>query len=658
MILAAASCTKPTVEEPEAKAKLTLAENQETSFTVEHDGEVISINFNSTLDWSSEISLNTEEEWLKFIPASGKGGDIKGKVQIEKNTTSKERKAELTITSQDQKLTFAFTQKAKKSDDTDNDDDDDGDDDNGDENGDNGDNGQEEGGDNGEGGNEEELPDQNMPEIPADPEVSSISSMLEGGIGTVSQGTHIMGYVISNRELGNLTSLKNMYIQDETAGVMIRFAEDHTYNYGDLLKIDVSGLSLEYYNNATQLNNVPQSNVEVVSTKKSIPYKTISMSDFLANKYESRYVALKNVQVCESDMNKTWVSSGAHTSINFEDGNGNKFVVFSSKFATYGNETVPSGSGTLKGIASINNGNIQLIFSTSDDWADMTGNRLGEESGDDSGSGSDGGEQPGGDNSDEGSQTPAVNQNWLELPALSSDSNYLVNTYYDGNNNRNYTHLYDKSTYTSLWTAYPLNSSHIGSGRSDDWSFNPKIDTKYQVDLTGHSYNDNYSRGHMIPNGSRNGNSTMQSQTFYVTNSVPQIQNNFNGGIWMHLENELQSIGKSEEIYIVTGVSFNKVGENKIIKYTTAKDDNKQVPVPNYFWKVVLKVNKSGDTITSASTIGFWFDHKTYTDSYSNYSQSVDQIEEWTGFDFFVNLPDKIESSAESNKSWSSFKSF
>ncbi len=253
---------------------------------------------------------------------------------------------------------------------------------------------------------------------------------------------------------------------------------------------------------------------------------------------------------------------------------------------------------------------------------------------------------------------PAVDQTWLELPGTKDASSYVVNTYYDGSN-RNYTHLYDKSTYTSLWTAYPLNSSHMGSyDRPSKWYFSPELDQSYQVDLTSSSYNDSYSRGHMIPNASRNGNSTMQNQTFYVTNSVPQIQNSFNGGIWASLEGALQSIGKSEEIYIVTGVAFNKVGENKTIKYTTAKDDTKSVPVPNYFYKVVLKASKSGGVVTSASTIGFWMEHKAYSDSYTNYAVSVDQIEQWTGFDFFVNLPDSIESIAEHNANWTTFQNF
>ena len=242
-----------------------------------------------------------------------------------------------------------------------------------------------------------------------------------------------------------------------------------------------------------------------------------------------------------------------------------------------------------------------------------------------------------------------------------SGSDYLVNTYYDGSN-RNYTHLYDKSTYTSLWTAYHLNSTHMGSlDRPNSWSFSPSISESLQVNLTNRSYTDTdtYSRGHMIPNASRNGNETMQLQTFYVTNSVPQVQNSFNDGIWASLEGALQGIGKSEEIYIVTGVAFKKVGGSETIKYTTAKDDTKQVPIPNYFYKVVLKVNKSGSNVTSSSTIGFWFENKIYSgNSYSNYAVSVDQIEQWTGFDFFVNLPDSVEKTAETNTNWTTFKSF
>lgn len=195
--------------------------------------------------------------------------------------------------------------------------------------------------------------------------------------------------------------------------------------------------------------------------------------------------------------------------------------------------------------------------------------------------------------------------------------------------------------------------------RPNNWEYNPAFNSSDQAAITSGSYSGStYSRGHMIPNGSRNGIKAMQLQTFYATNSVPQRQNKFNGSIWNSLEQAVQAVARNEEIYVVTGVAFNKVGETKSIDYVQDKN-SKDCAIPNYFYKVVLKVEKSGSTVTSASTIGFWFVHQDYSDNdYAKYAVSVDQIEQWTGFDFFVNLPDGVEAAAEKNSSWSTFQNF
>lgn len=270
----------------------------------------------------------------------------------------------------------------------------------------------------------------------------------------------------------------------------------------------------------------------------------------------------------------------------------------------------------------------------------------------------------GGDTEVETPEVEAQREEWLELPAVRTDNAYpnaVERTLYYGDE-RNYTHYYDTSTYTSLWVAYPLESRHMGSlDRPGKWYYSPEIEEEYQVNLCNSSYNDGYSRGHLIPNGSRDGIKEMQLQTFYVTNSVPQIQARFNSSVWNSLENALQAIAAGgETLYIVTGAAFNKVGETESITYTTAKDDTMSIPVANYFYKVALKVStNAAGTITSASTIGFWFEHREYVDdSYTNYAVSVDDIEAWTGFDFFVNLPDVVERVAEANNNWSAFSSF
>ena len=250
----------------------------------------------------------------------------------------------------------------------------------------------------------------------------------------------------------------------------------------------------------------------------------------------------------------------------------------------------------------------------------------------------------------------------LEMPAKRGDDYYpnAESIAIMSNGELNYTHYYDFDTYASIWTAYSLESRHMGSySRPGSWSFNPYISVDDQVNLCSRSYSGDYSRGHLIPNASRNGDRDMQLQTFYVTNSVPQVQNGFNGGIWQNLESALQGIAEQELIYIVTGVAFEKMGEQRNVSYTMAKDDTKQIPVPKFFYKVVLKVayDASGN-IADAETIGFWFENRSYSGSYTNYTQSVDTIEAWTGFDFFHNLPDDIESVAEKNSAWSTFTAF
>ena len=270
-----------------------------------------------------------------------------------------------------------------------------------------------------------------------------------------------------------------------------------------------------------------------------------------------------------------------------------------------------------------------------------------------------GGETPGGNTPGDGSQT-VLDKNWLELASIKEDgTRYVVNTTYAGEK-RNYTVFYDTEMMAPLWTAYPLNNSHMSSGRINTWTFNPSISEDRQIQVCDGSYSiENYARGHMCPNGSRNNNETMQQQTFYVTNQVPQIHNGFNNGIWKNLESAVQVLAKNEEIFVTTGVSFRKGNETPQIQHISpSKHPEQQVPVPPYFYKLVLRVKYVAASVTDASCTAFWFEHKAYEsgDNFDNYRKSVDQVEEWTGFDFFVNLPDEIENAAEAkNISWSQF---
>jgi len=232
---------------------------------------------------------------------------------------------------------------------------------------------------------------------------------------------------------------------------------------------------------------------------------------------------------------------------------------------------------------------------------------------------------------------------WTELPSIELDPNTFFYTHYtqlNGNRVRNYSLFYDKSTYTSYWIAYPLHPAYSEKNydRTDKWAFDPAIPSSYQTSLTkGYGNFDvlNYSRGHQIASADRVATEEMNIQTFYSTNSTPQKQG-LNGGRWASLESFLR--GKAESIkdtvWVVTGAILQTVSGGEQITYITNVNDNKQIPVPNFYYKVAVR--RMGG---SYSGIGFWMENVDQGTDFKNYTKPIREIEQLTGFDFFSNLP-------------------
>lgn len=288
-------------------------------------------------------------------------------------------------------------------------------------------------------------------------------------------------------------------------------------------------------------------------------------------------------------------------------------------------------------------------------------------------------------------QEDCVPGGWLEMPAWTTSgmsgtttsplSDLYPLTHYatlNGRQARNYSCLYDPAMFASYWVAYPLCFDHVnGSGRSDCFAYDPDVPTSKQTNLTNGAYgvsintpnytSNYYARGHQIANADRNGNDAMCEQTFYMTNLTPQIQNGFNGGIWQNLEEAVRGLISSDTssqdtVYVVTGASFRKKTDGtETITTITNTRDGKTVPVPNYYWKALLKVTWDNGAVVSAKSIAFWYPHQDLKgQSYyaSEYVVSVAQIQTWTGFDLFHNLPDDIETAAEANTDWQAFQNF
>ena len=225
---------------------------------------------------------------------------------------------------------------------------------------------------------------------------------------------------------------------------------------------------------------------------------------------------------------------------------------------------------------------------------------------------------------------------WLELPETKAGDGlewFCHHFNYNGKTKRNYSFYYSYDDYVSLWVAYPLNASLIGSGsRTNDWAYDPLIPYNLQINIVDGSIS-GYDRGHQLPSADRySGDSN--PQTFYSTNMTPQ-RGKFNQNIWAGVEDKVRSWakdGKADTLYVVTGCT---------VKGSTQKATDRSghsVTVPTSYWKACLKYTTSGWT-----ACGIWLDHYTSA-SYITRNDlfSIDELENKIGIDLFVNLPSKI----------------
>lgn len=227
---------------------------------------------------------------------------------------------------------------------------------------------------------------------------------------------------------------------------------------------------------------------------------------------------------------------------------------------------------------------------------------------------------------------------WLELPSMDNpDLGYYTHSFeMDGKRYRNYSFGWSQKDRVALWVAYPLCKLYTNGsvGRTNAWALDPLLGEDSAAPFGG--YAGDYARGHQLPSADRQCCYEANAQTFYGTNMTPQL-NAHNERIWADLEAKVRGYAKSSDTtYVVTGVMVSP--SSKIEKDSYGQN----VTVPDAYFKAVLKYSKSS-TLGTWNAAAFYLEHKAYSGNIGKeHSMSVDELEEITGIDFFVNLPAKL----------------
>jgi endonuclease G len=205
---------------------------------------------------------------------------------------------------------------------------------------------------------------------------------------------------------------------------------------------------------------------------------------------------------------------------------------------------------------------------------------------------------------------------------------------------------YNGSRKVPNWVSWELNTSYLGSTtRQDDFrtddTFPP---SEPQAQLTDYS-GSGFDRGHMCPSADRTLTVPANSQTFYLTNMVPQAANN-NRGPWEKLESELRTIAQSgKELFIISGGVYSS-GSTTI---------GTGVSVPDKTFKVVVVLDAVGqgpaNVTTSTRVIAVMMPNSNsligQSDPWRNFRVSVDAIEAATGEDFLSDVDPAVQAVIE-----------
>lgn len=246
------------------------------------------------------------------------------------------------------------------------------------------------------------------------------------------------------------------------------------------------------------------------------------------------------------------------------------------------------------------------------------------------------------DDPDVPSDSNPTTKKWMELPAMNTTGlDYYYHSFTkDSKTYRNYSFGWDDSNKVAIWVAYPLCSfytaSYDGKNHRHEEYFIKDPLLGDASPRPGGGWAGDYDRGHQIPSADRQCSELANGQTYYGTNMTAQ-SNPLNGGPWANLEGAVRDFAKSssDTTYVVTGCY---VGDS--VEWST-DSDGMRIKVPTAYFKAIL-VLKNGNWTGGA----YWTPHVGYASSYTSWATSIDWLEQKTGLDFFVNLPDKIGASA------------
>jgi endonuclease G len=218
---------------------------------------------------------------------------------------------------------------------------------------------------------------------------------------------------------------------------------------------------------------------------------------------------------------------------------------------------------------------------------------------------------------------------------VSNADNYLmVNT--------TYVLSYNNSRGSANWVAWRIAANDFGDAeRQDNFRPDPNLPKNFTritpADYTGSGFD----RGHLCPSADRSNSPEANSQTFYMTNMIPQTPD-LNRNVWNDFETYSRDLVKKGKVdlYVVAGC----YGEKGKLK--------KKITVPTNCWKIIAAVPPGADfSVVNENTHVIAVDMPNAPNlgktDWRKFRTTIRAIEQKTGYNFLSNVPQNLQDALE-----------
>mgnify|MGYP001220449174 CR=1 FL=1 len=179
----------------------------------------------------------------------------------------------------------------------------------------------------------------------------------------INEDYSIYANVTTEETNGNF--YKDAFIQDASGGIKLVFTSACGLYIGDSIRLNINGTVLNDYRNLIQVDQIdPYTNVVKIATDRTVEPEVFTMQQLNTTLHQSKLIKLENVEFRADNLGRTY-ADGVNlitSNRNLINCNEDSILVRTSGYANFASDTIPSLNGTITGIMSIYNNDIQLFI--------------------------------------------------------------------------------------------------------------------------------------------------------------------------------------------------------------------------------------------------------------------------------------------------------